>query len=608
MPKPNEKRVTGSARVTAVPLPLIAASAASAAMPLEQLAAPWSLTASDGSGLAVTRVDAKAVVQGPLAFTELHLYFANTEARVREGTFAITLPPGAAVSRFAMENDGKWMEAELVEKQLARRAYEDFLHRRQDPALMEKAEGNQFTARVFPIAAKAQKHLVISFSQELPGARYTLPLRGLPQIEHVDVQLDVTNPDGSRVAQTLSERYWRPDRDFVSNAAASAEALSAGNLVVAQVSAFEQAQMASDVPKAMTVLVDTSASRALGFARYAKSVRDMLATLATRYGAGLPVEVIAFDQDTQAIYSGPAGGFGDAQTKALIERGAAGASDLGQALTKLGSPRARLVIVSDGVVTAGIEGADLAAKLKALEKVERVDVVLSGGIRDEAAATALVTAGLPRAGAVVDLDQGIGDVVTALGERVMTDVPVSVAGATWVYPRVIKSARPGQRTMVYARMPSGAQSIEVTIGSTKRSVGAAAGTPALVERAAATAEIAELEAKLDAAKTEDRAKLRETIAAKSIAARVISTQTSLLVLESDADYARYGIDRQALSDILVVGPTGVEQLRRKVQLAAAGKQGVKQPTKPQLAQDKNKADEKPKAKKEAMADDAKDTG
>src|ERR1041385_6628765 len=129
--------------------------ASSAAMAAE--GPPFALTASDGSGLVLERLDAKAVVEGPLAFTELHLYFHNPEPRVREGTFEITLPPGAAVSRFAMENQGAFMEAEVVDKMLARRAYEDFLHRRQDPALLEKGAGNQFTARVFPIPADAEK-------------------------------------------------------------------------------------------------------------------------------------------------------------------------------------------------------------------------------------------------------------------------------------------------------------------------------------------------------------------------------------------------------------------------------------------------------------------
>src|SRR5262245_7341880 len=53
---------------------------------------PWTLTASDGSGLELVRVDARAVVRGPLAFTEVHLHFHNPEDRTREGTFQITLP------------------------------------------------------------------------------------------------------------------------------------------------------------------------------------------------------------------------------------------------------------------------------------------------------------------------------------------------------------------------------------------------------------------------------------------------------------------------------------------------------------------------------------
>src|SRR5204862_4923923 len=126
----------------------------------------------------------------------------------------ITLPSRAAVSRFAMDNGGHWMEAEVVPKLVARRAYDDFLHRRQDPALLEKAAGNQFTAKVFPIAAKADTQVVISYSQELPGTRYTLPLRGLPKIERVDVELAFTAHDGKRSAQRLGEHDWTPDRDF----------------------------------------------------------------------------------------------------------------------------------------------------------------------------------------------------------------------------------------------------------------------------------------------------------------------------------------------------------------------------------------------------------
>jgi hypothetical protein len=165
---PKLTTTTESAEMIAVPLTAASADLAASEIVHEDLQPPWSLTASDGSGLLLSRVEAKAVYEGPLAYTELHLYFYNPEDRVREGTFQITLPQAAAVSRFAMETNGQWMEAEVVEKQLARRAYDDFLHMRQDPALLEKAAGNQFTAKVFPIQGKSQKHIVIQLQ---PGAR-----------------------------------------------------------------------------------------------------------------------------------------------------------------------------------------------------------------------------------------------------------------------------------------------------------------------------------------------------------------------------------------------------------------------------------------------------
>jgi hypothetical protein len=118
---------------------------------------PMSLTASDGTGLRLVSLDARAVIDGPLAFTELKMRFENPRDQVIEGRFAITLPPGAAISRLAMRLETGWQEAEVVERQLARRAYEDFLHRRQDPALLEKEAGNEFRARIFPICAGCRR-------------------------------------------------------------------------------------------------------------------------------------------------------------------------------------------------------------------------------------------------------------------------------------------------------------------------------------------------------------------------------------------------------------------------------------------------------------------
>src|SRR5262245_33023341 len=82
--------------------------------------APLSLTSSDGTGLRIVSLRARAEVEDPLAFTELHLVFRNDQPRTIEGQFAITLPPGAAVSRFAMRQGWGWQEGEVVERQAAR--------------------------------------------------------------------------------------------------------------------------------------------------------------------------------------------------------------------------------------------------------------------------------------------------------------------------------------------------------------------------------------------------------------------------------------------------------------------------------------------------------
>lgn len=536
------------------------------------VAPPFTLTASDGSGLLVTRIDARAVVEGPLAYTELHLYFHNPEARTREGTFAITLPPGAAVSRFAMEVNGALQEAEVVEKARARRVYEDFLHRRQDPALLEKAAGNQFSARVFPIPGNAEKHLVVSFSQELVGRGYALPLVGLPRTARVDVRLDAVQLDGTRRRQTLAERNWQPDRDFVADVASTAAAVTAGHLVVGAIPFVEGdvAPTAAEPPRQLFLAVDTSASRALGFARYVRSIRALVGALRDRYGDPIELQVVAFDQETQAIFNGRASDFGEAHELALLERGAAGASDLGQLLATIGASRRgvhrRVVIVTDGVATAGPDTPALLATLRGLP-VDRVDVVLAGGIRDDKLAASLARA-LPRAGDVFDLDDGASEVAAGLGEPVAVGVPIRIPGATWVYPTHVPAARPASSLMVYARMATPTRAIDVHIGGRKRTIGLGASSEPLVARALAGAEIAELEERLTAVEGDASRALRDEIAKRSIASRVLSSQTSMLVLETERDYDRFQIERTALADILVVRDDGIETTQR-TQLAVA---------------------------------------
>ena len=69
----------------------------------ERASAPMSLTAADGTGLRLQGLTARVVLEPPLAFTQLELEFQNPQPRRLEGRFEIALPPGAAISRLALQ-------------------------------------------------------------------------------------------------------------------------------------------------------------------------------------------------------------------------------------------------------------------------------------------------------------------------------------------------------------------------------------------------------------------------------------------------------------------------------------------------------------------------
>ena len=521
---------------------------------------PISLTASDGTGLVLTRLEAKAVVEGPLAFTELHLRFQNPQDRVLEGRFAITLPDGAALSRFAMRQDQGWMEAEVVERMAARRAYEDFLHRRQDPALLENEAGNEFSARVFPIPARGTKELIVSFSHEVQGT-YTLPLRGLPQVGEVAASVRIARPD--RVSpkydeMTLAQAAWQPDRDFTVSLGGAPRAIRAGELVAATIDPLAEAAPAAI--GGVTFLFDTSASRAPGFAGQVENLIATIGELARTHGDKLPVTIAAFDQSVEEVYRGTAGGAAAARDK-LFARRPLGASDTAGALrwAAANAPARRVVLVGDAVATVGDDAA-LGAALAALKPhVDRVDVVLVGGIRDRDAAIRLTRGAFRDDGAILDGARGPAEVARRLGLATRSGVKISVEGARWVWPETLDGVQPGDATVVIAALAAEAGArVQVKAGDVVATVAPVPVTRPLLARAAAGAEIARLQRARDAAPdAAKRSELAKQIVGLSTRHRVVSDLTALLVLETEADYVRFGIPRNALSDIMVVGSGGI---------------------------------------------------
>ncbi|WP_437647491.1 AgmX/PglI C-terminal domain-containing protein [Sorangium sp. So ce362] len=522
-------------------------------------APPIQLTAADGTGLRLAALTGRAVIEAPLALTELHLTFENPEDRVLEGTFRVTLPPGASLGRLAMRIGDRWQEGEVVERQRAREAYEDFLHRKQDPALLEQAAGNEVSARVFPIPARGVKEIVLSYSQELrPDAPFTVPLRGLPVMRRLD--LEATVAGAAAPIHVLKRNDAAPDADFAVDPArlGSMEArggLRSGELVLARVRAPVEAR--PDPLASAVILVDTSASRALGLDEQLGLLAAVAQATARAGGPGAPLTVACYDQTVTPIFDGPASAFGEAELRRIRERHALGASDLGRALRWAGERapargQRRVVLLSDGIATAGeVAPGALRGAAAALRDagVERLDAVALGGIRDEAVLRQLVTAGLPRDGAVIDGARGVAELERRLAAATRSGIAVNVEGARWVWPRTLDGVQPGDEALVYAEVPAELP-VRITVDGRTTAPDLRGVERPLLQRSWARAKIDGLLARETSGG--DPTALRRQIIDLSITHRVLSPYTALLVLETEGDYARFDIARRGLADILTV--------------------------------------------------------
>ena len=239
--------------------------------PLPGADAPVSLTATDGTGLALRSFEAKVALEPPLAFTQIELAFQNPEPRRLEGRLELALPDNATLSRLALQIGDSYQEGEVAPRAHANAAYEEALHARRDPALLERDAGNEYRIRVFPIEARETKRVIISYSQVIDGAEgYVLPLAGLPQIDRVRVELGrVAASGGARAPErrVFERRGWQPRGDLVVAlpAPVANRALVHDDLALLQVPPAAECRPAPF--ERLTLLFDPSASAAAGFER-----------------------------------------------------------------------------------------------------------------------------------------------------------------------------------------------------------------------------------------------------------------------------------------------------------------------------------------------------
>jgi Ca-activated chloride channel family protein len=104
-------------------------------------------------------------LQDQIAKVQVSQSFVNTGSRQMEVCFVFPLPHDGAVDQMTFMVDGKEYEAKLLSAKEARRIYEGYVRRNQDPALMEWIGTGMFKTSVFPVPAGATRTVTLRYSQ-----------------------------------------------------------------------------------------------------------------------------------------------------------------------------------------------------------------------------------------------------------------------------------------------------------------------------------------------------------------------------------------------------------------------------------------------------------
>ena len=130
-----------------------------------------------------------------------------------EGDYIFPVPADARIDKFAMDIDGKMVEAELLPAEKARGIYEDIVRQMKDPALLEYAGRAMFKVHVFPIEPNGRKRITIKYTELLKQENglldyhYTLNTEKYSSRVLQNVSVKVTVEEGEPITSLYSPTH-----------------------------------------------------------------------------------------------------------------------------------------------------------------------------------------------------------------------------------------------------------------------------------------------------------------------------------------------------------------------------------------------------------------
>jgi tetratricopeptide (TPR) repeat protein len=140
------------------------------------------LVVPGGEGQPIQLREATVDVQllGGQAQTRVELRLYNPNPRVLEGELQFPLLDGQVVTGFALDVGGRLRDAVPVPKARGQEIFEDIRRRRVDPSLLEATAANQYKLRVYPLPAQGERRVALTFTETLPRQASGAGLLRLP--------------------------------------------------------------------------------------------------------------------------------------------------------------------------------------------------------------------------------------------------------------------------------------------------------------------------------------------------------------------------------------------------------------------------------------------
>ena len=196
------ERTSGSAYVTIRWLLLAATLFAEACFasspPRLMLAVPGE------SPIVLRRLDISAEITGSVAVTTVEMEFYNPNRRQLEGELQFPLLDGQQIVGFALDIDGRLRDAVPIEKSRGQQVFEDVTRQRVDPGLLQVTRGNNFKLRVYPIFAQRSRIVRVIYSESLVARGwqgiYRLPLEYAATVGEFSLAVSVRGSTSRPVA------------------------------------------------------------------------------------------------------------------------------------------------------------------------------------------------------------------------------------------------------------------------------------------------------------------------------------------------------------------------------------------------------------------------